>query len=315
MKIKITAFLSILLIIFVAACTGGGKKEVIIFHAGSLSVPLKEISNTYMDSHPGVVIKLEGAGSVACARKITELGKKCDIMASADYKVIEKFLIPEYAKWDIRFASNELVIAFTERSEYSDIISAGNWYEILSRDDVVYGRSDPDADPCGYRTILMFKLADMYYDTDNIYKGLKEKDTNMIRPKEVDLVALLESGSLDYIVQYKSVSEQHGLNYITLPREMNLSDPALNDLYKSVSVEIVGEKPGEYVTVKGSSMVYALTIPDNAPSVDEAVKFLNFFLGKEGREILARHGQSPLELSVSGNTESLPPDLKNLFLK
>ena len=31
--------------------------------------------------------------------------------------------------------------------------------DILQRDDVIYSRSDPDSDPCGYRTVFTFMLA------------------------------------------------------------------------------------------------------------------------------------------------------------
>ncbi|MCK7522654.1 MAG: hypothetical protein MZV64_35710 [Ignavibacteriales bacterium] len=44
-----------------------------------------------------VKVLLEAAGSLVCARKVTELKKPCDIVASADYFVIDKLLIPEYA--------------------------------------------------------------------------------------------------------------------------------------------------------------------------------------------------------------------------
>ena len=68
--------------------------DLIIFHAGSLSVPMKEISAAFKKENPDVNIMMEAAGSVECARKITELKKPCDIMASADYSVIDKLLNP-----------------------------------------------------------------------------------------------------------------------------------------------------------------------------------------------------------------------------
>jgi len=39
-------------------------------------------------------------------------------------------------------------------------------------------------------------------------------------------VALLEANAIDYMFQYKSVAIQHGLKYIELPKEINLSDPS-----------------------------------------------------------------------------------------
>jgi molybdate/tungstate transport system substrate-binding protein len=44
------------------------------------------------------------------------------------------------------------------------------------------------------------------------------KNKDFIRPKEVDLVALIESNAIDYMFQYKSVAIQHGLKYIELPK-------------------------------------------------------------------------------------------------
>ena len=108
----------------------------------------------------------EAAGSLACARKITELKMECDIIAVADYKVIDQMLIPEYCKWNIPFAGNEMIIAYTNRSEFADEMNSGNWYKILARENVRIGRSDPDSDPCGYRTVLTLQLADMMYNQD-----------------------------------------------------------------------------------------------------------------------------------------------------
>jgi len=307
------AFLLVLTLIIFASCARSHESEIIIFHAGSLSVPLKEAAGEYMKMNPGVDIKLEGAGSVACARKITELGKACDIMASADHKVIEKFLMPGYTDWNIWFASNELVIARHDKSEYAGQINRDNWYKILAQDDVVYGRSDPDADPCGYRTVMMFKLAEAYYEEDGLAETLMAQDLNMVRPKEVDLVALMETRALDYIVQYRSVCEQHGLDYFILPTEINLSDPSFEDVYNSVSVSITGDRPGETIGIKGSSMIYGITLLNDAPNREAAADFLHFFLGEKGRSIIQENGQKPLDLHLEGPATSMPDTLMQFF--
>ncbi|HCC70089.1 MAG TPA: tungstate ABC transporter substrate-binding protein WtpA [Bacteroidales bacterium] len=310
---KIIRFFLCIFLFILASCNGKNEKEIIIFHAGSLSVPLKQITREYMKSNPGINIKLEGAGSVACARKITEIGKPCDILATADYKVIEKFLMPEYTDWNIWFATNEMVIAYHDKSAYSDIIGPDNWHEILGNDDVVFGRADPDADPCGYRTVMLFKLASEYYGNEKLAAKLIVKDVNMIRPKGVDLVALLETKALDYIIEYRSICEQHGLQYIKLPPELNLSDPNFENLYGSVSVDITGNKPGEKLKIKGSSMIYGITLLDDAPNRKEALDFLYFFLGERGRDILRGNGQSPISLYLSGNTDNIPEKILGIF--
>jgi molybdate/tungstate transport system substrate-binding protein len=285
------------------------NKELIIFHAGSLSVPLKQIAQEYEKRNPDTKIYLESAGSVVCARKVTELKKPCDIIASSDYFVINELLIPDYASWSIRFATNEIVIAYMGKSKYSNEINSENWMDILQKKDVIYSRSDPDADPCGYRTVFTCMLAEKYYKKPGFADKLLSKNKEYIRPKEVDLVALLESNAIDYMFQYKSVAVQHGLKYIELPKEINLSDPSKNEIYSSVNTEVAGNKPGIKMKVTGDYINYSITILDNAPRKDEAVNFLDFLLSPEGMNIFRKNGQEPIVPLIAEPVEKLPAKL------
>lgn len=286
------------------------KKDVIIFHAGSLSVPLKEIAGEYEKRHPGVRILLEPAGSLVCARKVTELKKPCDIVASADYFVINELLIPAYASWGIRFATNEIVIAFQDKAKYSSEITHDNWMEILLRKEVTFARSDPDSDPCGYRSVLLFKLADKYYRSPELSGKLLAKDTDFIRPNEVDLVALIESNAVDYMFQYKSVAIQHNLKYISLPPEINLGDPAKAELYRTVETEVTGSTPGSRIKVRGDFINYSFTILNDAVNKDSATDFASFLLSSEGMGIFRKNGQDPIELFLAENPGNVPAELR-----
>lgn len=287
------------------------EQELIIFHAGSLSVPFKLIAKEFEKENPDVNILLEADGSRKCARKITDLNKTCDIMASADYTVINELLIPEYANWNIKFASNEMTIVYHEASRYSDEINKDNWYNILLKTDVAFGRSDPNSDPCGYRAVLTSKLAEQFYGIKNLSNKIISKDKNYVRPKETDLLALLESNSIDYIFLYRSVAQQHGLKYLILPDSINLKLPALKDYYANSNVEISGKKPGEMITKIGAPMVYGITIPRNAPNPELAEKFVQFVLEKEkGMQILEENGQPSLVPSPSKTYNNIPKSLR-----
>ncbi|MHC1702417.1 MAG: tungstate ABC transporter substrate-binding protein WtpA [Tenuifilaceae bacterium] len=289
--------------------------ELTIFHAGSLSIPMKAAVDSFTRLNPDIKFKLESAGSIECARKITELGKSCDIMASADYKVIDKLLIPQHASWNIPFAGNEMAIVYHEKSRYSNEISKNNWFDILLKEDVVFGRSDPNSDPCGYRTLMTIQLAEKYYKKPNLTNKLAEKDSKYIRPKEVDLLALLESNSIDYIFIYKSVAIQHELKYLTLPQEINLSNMAMESLYKTVSVD-VKNTPESTITMHGEPMVYGLTIPKNAQNPKLAIEFLEFFLSLNGgQKIMMEMGQTPIVPSLTVSFDSIPESLKKFALK
>jgi molybdate/tungstate transport system substrate-binding protein len=308
-----TFFLSLIAILFIpVSCTNQTKtkqKELIIFHAGSLSVPLKEIAREYENRYPDTKILLESAGSLVCARKITELKKPCDIIASSDYFVINELLIPEYTSWSIRFATNEIVIAGREKSKYSGELNSGNWMDILQRKDVIYARSDPDSDPCGYRTVFTFMLAEKFYGRPGLTEKMASKNKEYIRPKEVDLVALLESNVIDYMFQYKSVAIQHGLKYIRLPSEINLGEPSKNDIYSSVSIDVAGSKPGTKMKVTGDYINYSITVLDKAPQKEEAVNFLEFLLGPEGMRIFRDNGQEPIIPFSTEQADKLPAKL------
>ncbi len=283
--------------------------KLIVFHAGSLVVPVKELVDSFNALHPNVEILCEAAGSVECARKITELNKPCDLLLSADYKVIDKLLIPDFAQWNIPFATNEMVIAFHPKSRKANEIDSLNWIKILLSDEVDYGRSDPDADPCGYRTLLTLQLAENYYKIDGLYEKIIKKDNQYIRPKEVDLLATLESGDIDFLFIYRSVAIQHSLKYITLPAQINLGNKEFANNYSKATVVVKGKKPGETITQTGETMVYGFTIPKNAPNKIVAEAFAKYFLEK-GLAIMEKNGQPKIEKPEIDNYNMLPESLK-----
>lgn len=289
----------------------GLSGDLIIFHAGSLSVPFQQIADSFSAKHPDVNIKLEAAGSVTCARKISELNRPCDVMASADYNVINNLLIPEHASWNIKFASNEMVIAYHRDSKYHDIINDQNCFELIDRDDVIYGRSNPDSDPCGYRAVLSLKLAEKVYQKSGLADKILNKDQEYIRPKEVDLIALAETNVIDYFFIYRSVAEQHGFTYLLLPDSVNLKKPELAGFYSSVDVQIAGNAPVAFIIQKGEPMVYGITIPQSAPNKKVALEFVKFVLdNNHGMKIIELNGQPSVIPSRSETWKDIPHSLK-----
>jgi len=291
-------------------------RKLIVLHAGSLSIPFKEVSALFEKQNPGVTVQSESAGSRDTARKVSDLNRPCDVLGSADYKVVENLLMPEHADFNIRFATNEMAIAYTDKSKYADEITSKNWHEILMKEGVTFGRADPNSDPCGYRTVMLFDLAQKHFGVDGLAKRLKEKDgKRFIRPKETDLLALLEASEIDYLPIYRSVAMQHGLKTVRLPDEMNLRSSAHEDLYATAIVEVTGKNPGETITRKGAPIVYSITIPKNAPSRDLAVRYLDLLLSKKGQAIMDRNGQSPIVPAITGELDVLPDDLKKHCVK
>ncbi len=266
-----------------------------IFHAGSLTVPFKAIEAAFEAKYPNVDVLREAGGSTKMARLISEVGKPADIMASADYKVIDNNLIPNFADWNIRFASNQLVLCYTDQSRESDKISPDNWYKILQKKGVVWGHSDPNLDPCGYRSLMVLQLAEKYYKDLGLYQRLLDnRPKKNVRPKSVELVNLLKTGHMDYAWEYLSVAIQHKLKYLTLNDHINLGNYQYDGFYKQAKVKVTGKKPNTWITKSGKSCTYGITQVKNCPNPEAAEAFLAFLLSPDkGLNTLKEMGQPP----------------------
>ncbi len=312
---KKTLFLSLIAAVLFA------KEQIIIFHAGSLSVPFSQIAKNFEKKYPQYNVIQEAAGSRACARKITDLHRKADVMASADYKVIDNLLRPDYAKFNILFATNEMVIAYTSKSKYADKINQNNWMDILLKPGVKVGHSNPNLDPCGYRAMIVAKLAGIYYHKPKFFNelfgygdyytpGVENPNKVIVRPKETDLLGLLETGAFDYLFIYKSVAMQHHLKYISLPPQISLKSKKYASFYKQASFKVTGKKPGTFIVKKGAPMVYGITIPQNKkeglpPNEKGAVLFVKFVLSPAGQAIMKKNGQGVINPPIIEGDDSI----------
>jgi molybdate/tungstate transport system substrate-binding protein len=321
-KLSVFGMMAGLCFLFAALLSSGlahaePQGKVVMFNAGSLSVPFEAMEKAFEAKYPKVDLLREAGGSQACARKITDLKKPCDIMASADYKVIDKLLIPEYADWNVRFATNQLVLCYTQKSKDADKISKNNWYEILQKKGVVWGHSDPNLDPCGYRALMVLQLAEKYYKKPGLYDAMiANRPKENIRPKSVELVSLLQTGNMDYAWEYLSVAVQQGLKYVVLPDEINLGNYKFDNYYSQAVVKVTGKQPGTFMDVKGDSCTYGVTLIKSAPNKEAAVAFLKYMLSPDGGlKILKDMGQPPFipcRVPTANMEEKLPQELKPL---
>lgn len=324
------------------AATGCGEPEggvLKIFHAGSLSVPFQELEGMYEAQHPGVDVQRESYGSATAIRQVTELGRPADVVGSADYRLIDQLMVdaePSHADWNVLFARNAIILAYTDPD---DPITTENWAEVLADPDVRVGMSSPNQDPCGYRSLYTVHLADTALGADGLFQRLVLDNSNVtveesdgghvinvpsdvrytgrltMRPKETDLLALLEAGAIDYLFIYRSVAAQHDLPFVELPEEVNLSSPALADDYGQVSVRQYADQPDKATLVQASPIVYGVTVPSEAPNRVAGEAFVELLLSDAGREVLSRNGQAPLDppvLSRSSSKEAAPFDLQLL---
>lgn len=321
-----------------------------VLFAGSLIIPFEQLESEFEQTHPGIDVNMEGHGSIQAIRIVSDLHEEADLVVSADHRLIPMLLYTSkdpdtgsvLGQWTITFASNRMVVAFTPDSLYAEEVRAGgDWTDIINRPGVRLGISDPRLDANGYRALMMVKLAETVYQRPDLFAetfggafrvpvrattGVEGtvitvpeiletvRGSHLVmRPYSVNLLPLLKSGDIDYAFEYESVARQHGLEIISLPPEIDLSDPTYNSVYDDVTVKLDFQR---FASVRpeftGEAIRYGATIPGNAPHPEEAATLLAFLLGPEGRRIMAENHQPMVSPFVTDNFDLLPDQLKPL---
>ena len=289
MHARLTRTLTTAVAVVTLGCAGSdapSARVIVVYNAGSLARPLRAALDSFSARH-GIQVNQEHAGSLETARKLTELGRVPDVIALADHEVFPRLLMPAHVTWYAQFARNRMVLAYTARSRGAAEIDSTNWWRVVQRPGIEMAYSDPNLDPAGYRTLLLFQLAETHAGEPGLAARLRAAvPRKNIRPKSADLVALLQAGELDYAWEYESVAQAASLQYLRLPAAIDLGDPARVDAYAKAEVRVLGGAHGDTITFRGEPIVYGLSIPTGAPHRTIAEQFVAFLLSEEGRRIL-----------------------------
>ena len=227
----------------VAEGVNPGQGKVFVMYAGSLLKTFEGSLGPSFQNETGYTYVGEGKGSVQIANLILDGFRKPDIFVSAGIVPIVKLMgnNPPLVHWLLKFASGEMVIAYSPNSHFhADLEKARTgeipWYKVISENGFKFGRTDPESDPKGYNMIISANLSNIYYNDSTIKQRILGDDRNpkQIYPEET-LNTILQSGQVDAIAAYKHEAISRGLPYITLPQEINLGNPGFSDFYKKAS--------------------------------------------------------------------------------
>ena len=317
-----------------------------IFCAGSLLYPMEQVVDSFMDSHPEVEVHLEGHGSIQVIRHPVEMDDPADLLVVADYSLVPLMMYDaplsdgsgNHTDWYVRFATNELVLAYLDKSLRIDELTESNWYEILKDPEVKIGISNPLVDALGYRALQLLQLSETYYGDPRIFEDVlgtwfdpEFESVNVgekgvvfvpgvqtpvgekinVRPSSVQIIPLLQSGALDYAFLYKSNAEQQGFNYIPLPDEVNMANPDMDDVYALAQVKFQHARFQSIGLDRfGKTIYYGFTMTEAAENSEDAIVFAEYLLGAEGRAIFESNSHPIYVPSYTDNMDGVPETLK-----
>ena len=271
------------LALFLAACAGQTerpKAPITVFAAASLARPLRVLADSFQRG-ARISTRAELGGSLEQARKITELGRNPDVLMLVDDEVVAG-LMPTYIDWYVRFATNRVVVAYTSRSKHADSITSDNWWQILSRRDVSVGRADPAIAPAGRHALTVLRRAESYYRSPGLADRLMNRASlKYVRPNATELAALLETGEVDYILDYESVARQYRFKFVPLPDDL------------------------------ATAVLYSVSVPRQAEHFEEGVEFVEFVLSEQGKQILRASHVNVLSTPVAIGS-AVPPEISQL---
>ncbi|MEA5386887.1 extracellular solute-binding protein [Haloarculaceae archaeon H-GB2-1] len=230
-----------------AGCLGSGTEQPVrVLSAGSLH---KSFTQGLADAAPPE-LTVESHGSRKAAQMVAEQQRDPDVLALADTDLFSSILS---TPWHATFASNAVVLAYDPDSDRgARVADAERWYEPLLESAFALGRTDPNLDPLGYRSLFALSLASDHYDVANLRERVVSPE--QIYP-ETQLLAQFETGGLDAAFVYRNMAVERDYPFVDLPTALDLSDPALADHYASASVELP-----DGTTVTGAPIQYGATL-------------------------------------------------------
>jgi molybdate/tungstate transport system substrate-binding protein len=297
---RISAAVLMILLTLLASCSKA-ENSLTVFYAPCYSPVLDEVRD---DCESTLDVKLLGeiSGSQVCCRKVTELGRECDLLMVADSSLFRK-IASSHARWRIDFAHDSVVLGVGIRARKTDEAEK-DWVPVLLDENIRLGRVDENLGPIGYRTLLVWALKEKL-GHPGLAASLRKR-TDKVVDHVAQLATELKAGSLDYGFLYKTTCLKDDIRFIALDNRINLGSPEMD--YSGAEVSFVNTQSGkkETVTVRGSHITYGLTIPSNAPNREKAVQMVKYLLSGK-KDIFALKGFTFFKPRFYGSKQDFKP--------
>jgi molybdate/tungstate transport system substrate-binding protein len=266
-----------------------------VYAAGSLARPLRAALDT-IAAMGGPRVTLEVMGSREMIRAITQLGRMPDLLVSADADELEARLMPTYVSTSTTFAGNRVVLALSPQSSAAKGITAQNWMQTASAEGIRIARADPGRAPLGYRTQLVWRLAELESGRKGLAVQLAATSpAALVRGNEADLAALLESGDADAAWCYESLARAMNLKYVRLGDRIDLGSTAEARTYRRATVRTSGTANSDSVTIEAEPIRYTIAVVATGRDDSRAVFLRDRLVDEVGSRVMRRVGLTVLD--------------------
>ncbi len=286
------ALLPAILLALVGACGGGEKSDraavaarttpvrLRVFAAGSLG-PLFERLGAKL-APEGITLAVELGPSRSLARRLSELEPPPDLIAVADRTIFDRWSLPRGEIEPYRvFAYEHMVLAHREAAPRIAEARAGRWAEVLLDSGVRFGTAVAAVAPLGYRTRLVWQLAEQHLGVPRLAARLEAACPPAHQRSAVAaLVALVQTGALDYAFLYASTARRAGLGVIALGAAIDLGDPRRDRTYAHAQVRLPALDGKGGVTLRGEAIRYAIARTRRGPHPEAAARVLALLAGE-----------------------------------
>jgi len=289
--------------------------SVKVLHAGSLTTLVRQGLGPALYQASGIALESENGHSVALAMAIKDQRTSGDVYLSADAGVNQILLGPtngDWIRWFVIFARNSIVLAYSPKSRFlADFERARSgeipWYQVLLQPGVKLSRNDPNLDPLGYYTLLVCALAQEHYHLPDLKQRLLGSDTNPEQVNQLNL-AQLERGEIDAMFLYLSAAGERALPYLTLPDEINLSNPAMAATYARVSFTT---DTGH--SFYGKPISFSAAVLKHTNHAQASLQLVEFLLSPTGQKLVQNAHFLPSPALVGGDTTFVPSQFQPMI--
>lgn len=312
-------------IVFQSDIFTGNSNELITYTADAYVQEANYLLSGYHNTSGINVEPAKGGGSYSDAREISQNTPASVFISVALNSYDRSYLGDRYSGWAIAFAADSLVIAYSgltlhnqsARSIINQFASANSTnsttlyseaYSNLTSGLVKVGISDPNSDPAGFRAWINLEIAGFEYHNGNrsyFENRMIKRGGSVSAANAADLVSPLISGNIQFLYIYRSAAIAKGLNYISLPPELNLGNESMSSFYAQFNYSLATG------VVNGSPIYLYISALSNNSDASSADGFVTYVI--ENNANLTEFGLVPLQTSLLFTNVPVPTWLDPLI--